>query len=72
MVQKGKFRLQELSDFLKKRNYPPYVWLDEDGTRINSLFQYNPRTNQIIGPVLPLSETTGMPILAHSLLHLLL
>lgn len=37
------------------------VWLSEDGTRITGRVQYDSATDQMVGIVLPLDATTGMP-----------
>lgn len=41
---------------------PKTVWLSEDGTGIVSRIQYDPHTNQLVGLLLPINSTTGMPI----------
>ncbi|KAJ1531323.1 hypothetical protein ONE63_000007 [Megalurothrips usitatus] len=61
-VKQGEFRFQELVDFLKSHQYPMKVFIGEDGTRIKSVFQYDFATNLIVGPVLPLSDVDGTPI----------
>ncbi|KAK3920118.1 E3 SUMO-protein ligase ZBED1 [Frankliniella fusca] len=60
-VIEGTFRFQELKDFLLQHNLPLKVTISEDGTRVQEKFLYDSATNQIIGPVLPLSEN-GVPI----------
>ncbi|KAE8742559.1 hypothetical protein FOCC_FOCC011911 [Frankliniella occidentalis] len=52
----GEFRFAELKDFLVKNYLPRKVWISEDGTRIVQKFSYDVATNQIIGPVLPLTQ----------------
>lgn len=42
-------------------NCPKYVWLSEDATVITSKVTYDPKSNQLIGLVLPLDEFTGCP-----------
>lgn len=61
-VFEGHLRAKELKAFLLRRHLPPYVWLSEDGTRIVDKIQYDGTTDQLIGMVLPLSQSTGMPI----------
>lgn len=51
----------ELRDFILKRGLTPYVWLSEDATRITGRIQYDPKTNQLVGSVLPFNKQ-GMPI----------
>ena len=62
-VREGVFRFEELKQFLQSRNLPLKVWLSEDGTRMISKFEYDIKSNQIVGPVLPLSEAHGTPVL---------
>lgn len=38
-----------------------YVWLSEDATGIVSKVEFDPKTNQMIGLVLPLDQNTGIP-----------
>lgn len=42
-------------------NCPKYVWLSEDATAITSKVTYDPKSNQLIGLVLPIDEKTGCP-----------
>lgn len=60
-VVEGHFRFLELKEFLVKNDLPLKVWISEDGTRIVQKFLYDVASNQIIGPVLPLSDN-GVPI----------
>ncbi|KAK3918789.1 Structure-specific endonuclease subunit slx4 [Frankliniella fusca] len=60
-VVEGHFRFQELKEFLIKNDLPLKVWVSEDGTRIVQKFLYDVASNQIIGPVLPLTDD-GIPI----------
>lgn len=39
-----------------------YVWLSEDATGIVSKIEFDPKTNQMTGIVLPTNSNTGMPI----------
>lgn len=57
----GQLRIQELSNYLSQRNLPRIVALSEDATRINGVPQYDSKSNEILGFVLPLSGN-GMPI----------
>lgn len=38
------------------------VWLSEDATSIVSKIEFDAKTNQMIGIVLPMNSSTGMPI----------
>jgi len=62
-VQEGALRCAELKCYLSARNLPLKIWLSEDGTRIVSKLKYDVKTNQIVGHVLPLSVSLGIPIL---------
>lgn len=39
-----------------------HVWLSEDATVIKSNVTYDPKTDQLVGLVLPTNETTGCPM----------
>lgn len=58
----GVVRFDDLAKYLKERNLPPFVALSEDATRITGTVQYDVKTNQLVGFVLPLNEENGMPI----------
>ncbi|XP_026285684.1 uncharacterized protein LOC113211514 isoform X1 [Frankliniella occidentalis] len=53
--------MQELVDFLKANKLPLKISISEDGTRMQEKFCYDATSNQIIGPVLPLTNN-GTPI----------
>ncbi|CAG9814589.1 unnamed protein product [Phaedon cochleariae] len=53
-------RFDKLKDFLEKRNYPKNIWISEDQTGITGRIQYDSKTNNIVGFVLPLRD--GLPI----------
>lgn len=38
------------------KNLPKFVWVSEDGTRVNGRIEYDSITNKIVGFVLPLSK----------------
>lgn len=57
----GQLRLQELLTYLQDRSLPLVVSLSEDATRIDGRPQYDSKTNEILGFVLPLDEN-GMPV----------
>lgn len=61
-IVEGVVRAADLAKYLKDRNLPPFVSLSEDATRITGIVQYDARTNQLVGFVLPVDEKTGMPI----------
>lgn len=61
-VVEGCLRTNELLQYLKDRGLPLAVGLAEDTTRITERVEYDHRTNQISGFVLPINKDTGMPI----------
>lgn len=58
----GCLRSVELLKYLTDRNLPLVVSISEDATRIDGRIQYDSKTNQVSGFVLPLDNQTGMPI----------
>lgn len=62
-VIEGELRCKALSKFLEKVGAEKCVWLAEDGSGVIVKLCYDPATNQIVGLVLPLSNTTGCPII---------
>lgn len=61
-VAEGVLRLNELLNYLQSRNLPLVVSLSEDAPRMSGRIQYDAKSNEIIGFVLPLENKTGMPI----------
>lgn len=59
----GVLRTEELSKYLDDLNLPRIVALSEDATKIVDRIQYDKSTNQLLGFVLPLQETNGMPLI---------
>ncbi|XP_055705946.1 uncharacterized protein LOC129803424 [Phlebotomus papatasi] len=57
----GKLRIEEFEDFLYKHKAPRLVWLSEDATRLTGKIEYCQTTNTIVGFVIPLSSSTGLP-----------
>lgn len=60
-VIEGQLRIKELSDYLDKRNLQRIVALSEDATRIKGVPQYDSKSNEVLGFVLPLGSN-GMPV----------
>lgn len=60
-IIEGEMRIDELVDFLKKRNLPLEISISEDLTRCTPKISYDHKTNQLIGFSLPY-ERNGMPI----------
>lgn len=61
-IIEGVLRCDELRLYLEERNLPLVVSLSEDATRIEGRVQYDSKTNQLIGFVLPINQQTGMPV----------
>lgn len=57
----GTCRVDDWKEFLNARQLPSAVWLSEDATRISNRIQYDHKSNQLIGFVLPFDDN-GMPI----------
>lgn len=57
----GRLRCQELSEYLEKLKAVKSVWISEDATGIVSKITYDPKTNQLVGILLP-SNNRGCPI----------
>lgn len=55
-------RTDELLVYLKARKQPMCVAISEDATRVDNRLQYDSRTNEILGFVLPINQQNGMPI----------
>lgn len=61
-VIEGQLRANELLVYLKERDMPMVVALSEDATSVQNRIQFDSKTNQLIGFVLPTDESNGMPI----------
>lgn len=60
-IVEGHIRARELLDYLTERKLDLVIALSEDATRIDGRIQYDSKSNQIIGFVLPMNESSGMP-----------
>lgn len=60
-MNEGELRCKELVKYLDETNSPKIVWLSEDGTGIIPRVSYENSTGQLIGLVLPIELTSGMP-----------
>lgn len=58
----GQIRAKELCDYLTKFNLPKTVWLSEDASGIIPKIEYDSPSSQLVGLVLPVDKTTGIPI----------
>lgn len=61
-IVEGELRAKELCEYLERMKCTKHVWLSEDGTAISSKVTFDPKTNQLVGVVLPVDEKTGYPI----------
>lgn len=61
-ISEGILRCEELAFYLAERSLEPVVCLSEDATRITGRVQYDAKSNQLVGFVLPLNEQNGLPI----------
>ncbi|KAK4880914.1 hypothetical protein RN001_004233 [Aquatica leii] len=61
-IVKGVPRFLELKNYLIKRNYRLQVFISEDQTAIIGRIYYDPKINEMVGYVIPVSEKTGFPI----------
>lgn len=61
-ITEGQLRIKELSHYLDSLNLEKNVWLSEDATGIVTKVEFDAKSNQMIGLVLPVNATTGMPI----------
>lgn len=59
-VNEGELRCEELSVYLEHLKTVKTVWLAEDATAIVPKLNYDPKTNQIVGLLLPLNKN-GCP-----------
>lgn len=60
-VVEGELRCKELAKFLDDHGAKKAVWMAEDGTATIEKISYDPKTNQLVGIVLPLNGA-GCPI----------
>lgn len=60
-IVEGELRCKELSEHLNRTHSPRAVFLSEDGTGVICKVVYDSRTNQLVGIVIPLDSTTGIP-----------
>lgn len=61
-ITEGILRCDELLIYLKERNLPLVVSLEEDATKIRDRVQYSSMHNQLVGFTLPVSSVSGLPI----------
>lgn len=61
-IIEGDLRCKELNNYLEILKLKKYVWLSEDATGITSKVEFDSKSNQMVGLVLPISTSSGMPI----------
>lgn len=61
-IVEGQLRSKELLEYLHCVNAKKIVFLSEDASGIITKVEYDSKTNQLVGLVLPLASDTGMPI----------
>lgn len=61
-IIEGELRCDELKVYLEKIGAPKIVWLSEDGSGVIQRAVYDVSSNQLVGLVLPIDKSTGMPI----------
>lgn len=60
-LEEGVLRTKELAHFLGEHRTKKIVWLSEDATAIVPKIKYDPKTNQVVGILLP-TYKYGSPI----------
>lgn len=61
-IIEGQLRVHKLVEYLERLKLPKKVWICEDASGIIANVKYDPSSNQLVGNVLPLDSTTGMPV----------
>lgn len=61
-IIEGQLRCKELKSYLDSLQLTNHVWLSEDASGIVAKIEFDPKTNQMIGIVLPTDPITGMPV----------
>lgn len=62
IITEGELRINGLNKYLENLNLEKYVWLSEDATGIVTKVEFDPKSNQMIGLVLPTDPVSGIPI----------
>lgn len=60
-IIEGELRCKQLGEYLDHLKLSKHVWLCEDASGINAKAEFDPKTNQLVGLVLPLHSDSGMP-----------
>lgn len=61
-VTEGVVCMYELKNYLLKRKLPLSVFISEDQTAILRKIQYDPKSNKLVGVLLPKDKNSGFPI----------
>lgn len=61
-IIEGELRTEQLVKYLEKTESPKVVFLAEDGSGIVKKVTHDSMSNQLVGLVLPINGTTGMPL----------
>lgn len=61
-IIEGELRTQELLNYLTRLKLPLKVWICEDASGINTKIEYDSKSGQLVGIVLPFNSKTGMPM----------
>lgn len=61
-IVEGVLRHHEFVNYLEERKLPMKAAISEDATRLTGVVQYDAKTNQLMGFVLPTHFGNGMPI----------
>lgn len=62
IITEGELRIKDLNHYLECLNLEKYVWLSEDATGIVAKVEFDQKSNQMVGLVLPTDQVSGMPI----------
>lgn len=61
-ITEGELRCKDLVHYLETVKAKKYVWLSEDASGVVAKVEFDSKSNQMIGLVLPSNPSTGMPI----------
>lgn len=61
-IIEGELRCKELTHYLETLEVKKCVWLSEDASGIISKVEFDSKSNQMVGLVLPMNSSTGMPM----------
>lgn len=61
-ITEGEIRTLELCEFIRRHNFPKFVWIGEDATKITAKMEYNHQDDEVVGLAKPLHPLTGFPL----------